>query len=74
MVKVYRPDKVESVRTISPTKEERVSDAKKFREQKAHQRKIKDERFAAIRDRRKNNKPGSGGSGDGININVTSDS
>ncbi len=74
MSNVYRPDKAESVRTISPTKEERVSDAKKFREQKAHERKIKDERFAAIRERRKNNKPGSGGSGGGINIDVTSDS
>ena len=71
MVKVYTPKKAESVRKIEPTKEERKKFAKEFREEKEHQQKIKDERFAAIRERRKN-KPG--GSGGGINIDVTSDS
>ncbi len=76
MVKIYTPDKAESVHRIEPTKDERKKYAKEFREQKEHERKIKDERFAAIRDRRKN-KPGHGGSarsGGGINIDVTSDS
>ncbi len=74
MPNVYTPDKAESVRRIEPTKDERKKYAKQFKEQKEHERKIKDERFAAIRERRKNNKPGSGGSGGGINIDVTSDS
>ncbi len=74
MVKVYTPNKVESVHKIEPTKEERKKFAKEFKEEKKHQQKIKDERFAAIRERQKNNKPGSGGSGGGINIDVTSDS
>jgi len=74
MANVYTPNKAESVRRIEPTKDERKKYAKQFKEQKEHERKIKDERFAAIRERRKNNKPGSGGSGGGINIDVTSDS
>lgn len=74
MVKIYTPDKAESVHRIEPTKDERKKYAKEFREQKEHERKIKDERFAAIRDRRKNNPGGSGGSGGGINLEVTSDS
>jgi len=74
MANVYTPNKAESVRRIEPTKDERKKYAKQFKEQKEHERKIKDERFAAIRERRKNNKTGSGGSGGGINIDVTSDS
>jgi len=71
MANVYTPNKAESVRRIEPTVSERKKYAKEFREQKEHERKIKDERFAAIRERRKNNPGGSGG---GINIDLTSDS
>ena len=74
MANVYTPDKAESVRRIEPTKDERKKYAKEFREQKEHERKVKDERFAAIRERRKNKPGGSGGSGGGINLEVTSDS
>ena len=74
MAKVYTPDKVESVHKIEPTKEERIQNAQQFRERKEFERKVKDERFAAIEARRKN-KPGSGGgSGRGINIDTTSNS
>ncbi len=74
MANVYTPKKAESVHRITPSKDERKKYAKEFKEQKEHERKIKDERFAAIRERRKNNPGGSGGSGKGINIDVTSDS
>ena len=73
MVKVYTPDKVESVRRIEPTKEERKKYAKEFKEQKEYQRKVKDERFAAIKERRKGQRKPSGAGG-GINVEVTSDS
>ena len=76
-VTVMRPGKGDalSVRHLSPNKEEREKDRKAFHEQKEHQRKVKEERFAAIRERRKKGDGGSsGGSGDGINIEVTSDS
>jgi hypothetical protein len=76
-VKIMRPGKGDtiSVRRLSPTKEEREKDQKAFHEQKERQQKVKEERFAAIRERRKK-KDGdpSGGSGGGINIEVTSDS
>ncbi len=75
MANVYKPDKAESVRRIEPTKDERKKYAKEFKERKEHDRKVKDERFAAIRERQKN-KPDSGGSGRsgrGINIDVTRD-
>lgn len=67
---VLRPKGGESVRHIATTREDRARNAKKFREDKEHQRKIKDERFAAIQERRdKSKRPGgSGGSGGGINI------
>ena len=71
MVEVYTPDKAESVRRIEPTKEERKKYAKEFKEQKEHQRKVKDERFAAIQERRKEQRKPSGGGG-GINVEVTS--
>ena len=69
MTNVYTPGKQQSVQHISPTKEERQKDAKAFRAQKERERKIKDERFAEIRERRKNNPSGGGG----INIDVTSE-
>ena len=71
-VHVYTPNESESVRHIESTKEDRAKHAKEFREQKKHEQKCKEERFAAIRERRKN-KPGSGGSGGGINIEVSGD-
>ncbi len=73
---VLRPKGGESVRHIETTKEDRAKHAKEFRKEKKHQDKIKDERFAAIQERKnKGKKPGgSGGSGGGINIDVTSDS
>ena len=69
-VHVATPPGGESVRHIEATKEDRAKYAKEFREQKEYERKIKDERFAAIKEKRKN-KPRGGGSG--INIEVTSD-
>ncbi len=67
---VLRPRGGESVRHVETTKQDRAKHAKEFREEKEYQRKIKDERFAAIQERRdKSKKPGgSGGSGGGINI------
>jgi hypothetical protein len=67
-VHVATPPGGEHVQHIETTKEDRIRHAKEFREQKEHERKIKEERFAALRERRKN-KPG--GSGGGINIEVT---
>ncbi len=55
-----------SERHLHQTKEERVQHGKEFRKEKEYQQKVKEERFAAIRDRQKN-RPG-GGSGAGINI------
>ena len=72
MAEVFRPKEAMSTRHITPTEKERVKYAKEFREQKDHEAKLKDERFAAIEERRK--KGPSGGSGAGINIEVTSDS
>ncbi len=72
-VHVATPPGGEHVQHIHSTKEDRAQHAKEFREQKKHQDKIKDERFAAIRERRKNKKPDSGGSGGGINIEVKGD-
>lgn len=60
-----------SIRNIPATKKDREELQKAFREQKENERKQKDERFEAIRGRRKN-KPGGGGGG--INIEVVSDS
>jgi hypothetical protein len=67
MANVYTPDKPESRHQVHATPEDRKKHAEQFREQKAHEQKLKDERFAAIRERRKK---GPGGSG-GINIEVT---
>ena len=65
-VHVATPKGGEHIQHIHSTKEDRAKHAKQFREGKKREDKLKDERFAAIRERRKN-KPGSGGSG-GINI------
>ncbi len=55
-----------SERRITQTNEDRIRHGKEFRENKQHQQKVKEERFAAIRDRQKNRPGGSGGAG--INI------
>lgn len=65
-VHVATPPGGEHVRHIEQTKEDRARQVKEFREEKEYQRKVKEERFAAIRERRKNN-PGGGG---GINVEV----
>ena len=70
MVKVFTPKKGETVRHIDMTKEDRQNNLKDFREDKMHQQRLKEERFATIRERRKNRPGGSGG---GINITVESD-
>ena len=69
-VHVATPKGGEHVQHIHSTPKDRAKHAKQFREQKEHERKIKDERFAAIRERQKN-KPG--GSGAGIDIKVKGD-
>lgn len=61
-----------SVRTVHTTKEDRAKNLENFRERKKQEQEIKDQRFAEIKERRKGRKP-SGGSGGGINIEVTSD-
>jgi hypothetical protein len=73
-VKVMKPGKGDaiSVRHLSPTQKDREQDRKAFREHKENQQKIKEERFAAIQKRRKN-RPSSGGSGGKINVKVTSE-
>lgn len=65
---IYTPNTGESVRHLHQTKEDRARNSKEFKEQKEHERKLKEERFAAIRNRQKNRPSGSGG---GINIEVT---
>ncbi len=65
-IHVATPKGGEHIQHIHSTKEDRAQHAKEFREEKKHQDKLKDERFAAIRERRKKND--SGGSGAGINI------
>lgn len=73
-IHVATPKGGESVRHIQQTKEDRAEQMKQFKEQKKHEQSLKEERFAAIQERRKDKKPSSGGSGSGINIDVTSDS
>ncbi len=68
-IHVARPRGGEHVQHITPTNEDRQNDAKQFREEKKHQQKVKEERFAAIEKRRKGNP--SGGSSKSINIEVT---
>jgi len=71
MSQVYSPKSPESSQTVHATNEDRVKHAKQFKEQKAHEQKCKDERFAKIREDRKN-RPGPKGGG-GINIEVSGD-
>jgi len=69
-VVIATPKGGESVRHIETTKEDRAKHAKEFREQKKHEQKMKEERYAKIQERRKNKPSGGGG---GINIEVTGD-
>ncbi len=72
-VHVATPKGVEHVRHIHSTKEDRAKHLKQFREQKVHEDKEKDKRFAAIDQRRKDNKKKGSGPGAGINIEVKGD-
>lgn len=65
------PNKAVSTHRIEQTPEERAEFNKQWRKDRENKEKLKNERFAAIRERRKNNKPGvSRDSGGGINIEV----
>lgn len=66
MTTIYTPEGTESIRHIHSTKEDRAEHREQFREQKAHEQKMKDERFAKIREGRKNQPSGAAG----INIEV----
>jgi len=70
MVNVYTPKRGENIQKIGLTKADREKHLKEFREDKMHQQRLKEERFAEIQDRRRKR---SGGSGGGINIKVESD-
>jgi len=74
MANVMKPNQKDavSVRHIPSTELDRKENVEKFKEHKAEQEKIKDERFAAIEEKRKN-RPPRDGKGTGINIEVTSD-
>ena len=75
MTKVMRPtgkDAV-SVRHIEQTREERKQQLKNFKDRKANEQRLKEERFERMaKERSKKPRPGSG-SGGGINIEVTGD-
>lgn len=71
MSHTFKPDKPMSVRSIPADAEDRKKTNDTFKERKANQEKIKDERFAKIEERRK---AGRDGAGRGINVEVTSDS
>ena len=68
-IHVATPSGGEHIQHIESTRKDRAIHAKQFREQKAHEQKMKDERFAAIQERRKKGPVGDGG----INIEVTGD-
>lgn len=68
----YTPKSGESTRRIEQTPEDRAEFQRQWKEDKEHKQKLKEERFAAIRERRKNRPGGSGGSG-GINIEISGD-
>lgn len=70
MAHTFRPNKVESVRSIPADEIDRKKVSEDFRERKANQDKIKDERFAKIEARRKAVRDGKGR---GINIKVSGD-
>ena len=59
-----------SIRNIPASRKDREELNKSFREQKQLEQKLKEERFAKIKERRKNRPPGPSG---GINIEVTGD-
>lgn len=71
MVKVFTPSNKDSVstRNVSTTTEDRARDLAQFKEKRAEQEQLKQERFNKIRNRRKG-RPGGGG---GINLEITSD-
>ena len=73
MVKVFTPTGKDSVSTrhIPTTDEDRSRDREQFKERKAEQDRIKDERFAKILEKRKVRKPSGGGGG--INIKIGTD-
>ena len=75
MTNVMKPNQKDavSVRQVPTTEADRKDNVEKFKERKAEQEQIKNERFAAIEEKRKNRPPRGGGSGAGINIEVTSD-
>lgn len=66
----YNPDKGVSTRRIEQTPEDRAEFKRQWKEDHEHKERLKEERYAAIRERRKNNKPGGSGGSSGINIEV----
>lgn len=66
----YNPKGGVSIHKIEQTSEDRAEFKKQWKEDREHKERLKDERYAAIQERRKKNKPG-GGSGGGINIEVS---
>ena len=71
MAHTFKPNKPMSVRSIPADETDRKNVNRTFKERKANQERIKDERFAKIEERRKANREGRGGR---INVEVTSDS
>ncbi|MBD3260990.1 MAG: hypothetical protein GF334_04810 [Candidatus Altiarchaeales archaeon] len=65
----YTPGKGVSIRRVESTKEDRAEYQRQWKEDRKHKEKLKEERFAAIRERRKD-KPGGSGGSNGINIEV----
>jgi hypothetical protein len=70
MANTYRPSKGVSMRDVPADATDRKNTNDSFKERKANQDKIKDERFAKIEKRRKAARDGKGG---GINVEVTGD-
>ena len=66
-IHIANPKGGEHVRHIEQTKEDRDRHAKEFREQKNHELELKNERFAAMKKRKKGN---SAGGSRGINIDA----
>lgn len=65
----FQPREGVSTRRIESTPEDRAEFKRQWQEDRKHKERLKDERFAAIRERRKNKPGGSGGSG-GINVEI----
>ena len=70
MANTFRPTKGVSMRDVPADAEDRKKVNEDFRERKANQDRIKDERFAKIEKRRKAARDGKGR---GINVEVTGD-